>query len=131
MKKEIKQIKITPDFYASFHLSQGISFGELLFISGQTSTNENSEIIHAGDFIAQAEQTFKNLDKVLQAGGSSLDNVCKVTIFLSDMSNFKEVIALREKYFTVPYPADSTVEVSRLFHPDALIEIEVIAVKSN
>lgn len=131
MTEKMKQIKITPDPYAPFNLSQGVALGDLLFISGQTSINENGALIHTGDFVAQAEQAFKNLDKVLKAGGSSLNDILKVTIFLKDMSNFKEVVALRAKYFSTPYPADSIVEISNLFHPDALIEIEAIAVKSS
>ncbi|WP_198136797.1 RidA family protein [Oceanobacillus jeddahense] len=128
---EKKQINITPDPYAPFQLSQGMTFGDLLFISGQTSINENGDLIHSGNFVAQAEQAFKNLDKVLKSGGSTLDDILKVTIFLKDMSYFKEVVALRKKYFSAPYPADSIVEISGLFHPDALIEIEAIAVKAD
>lgn len=125
------KLVISPDSYAPFNWSQGIALGDLLFISGQTSINENGALIHIGDFVAQAEQAFKNLDKVLKAGGSSLNDILKVTIFLKDMSNFKEFAALRENYFSAPYPADSIVEISNLFHPDALIEIEAIAVKSS
>ncbi|ALS00476.1 enamine deaminase RidA [Enterococcus silesiacus] len=130
MKKSFEQINITPDPYAPFNLSQGISLEKLLFISGQTSINELGELLHPGDFTAQAEQTFINLRKVLNAGGSSLDNVLKVTIFLTDMSHFQTIVALREKYFSKPFPADTIVEINGLFHPDALIEIEAIAVKN-
>lgn len=72
---------------------------------------------------------FENLDKVLRAGGSSLKNVVKVTIMLRDMKNFEKIVELRGKYLTPPpYPADTIFEVSSLFSPDALIEIEAIAV---
>ena len=81
----------------------------------------------AGDFRAQGEQAFSNLERALKAGGSSLKNVVKVTIFVTDMKNFTEVVALRRKYFTAPYPADSIVEVSGLYTPEALFEIEAIA----
>jgi enamine deaminase RidA (YjgF/YER057c/UK114 family) len=65
---------------------------------------------------------------VLRAGGSCLANVIKVTIFLRDMSNFSKIVELRGRYFTPPYPADTIVEVTSLYSPDALIEIEAIAV---
>jgi enamine deaminase RidA (YjgF/YER057c/UK114 family) len=81
-----------------------------------------------GDFDAQARQVFENLNRVLRSGGSSLRNVVKVTIFLRDMSNFSKIVELRERYFTPPYPADTIVEVSSLYSPEALIEIEAIAV---
>ncbi|SDM43637.1 RidA family protein [Sediminibacillus halophilus] len=131
MTNQMQQIQITPDPYAPFNLSQGITIGDLLFISGQTSINGEGELLHSGDFMAQAELAFKNLDNVLKAGGSALDNVLKVTIFMKDMRYFEEIVALREKYFTYPYPADSIIEINGLFHPEALIEIEAIAVKNE
>ena len=66
--------------------------------------------------------------RVLEAGGSSLENVVKVTIFLTDMSNFEKIVELRGKWFTPPYPADTIVEVSSLAFPELMIEIEAIAV---
>lgn len=127
-KMEISQIKITPDTYEAFRLAQGYRVGDLLFISGQTAVDDNGNLIGIGDFDAQAKKTFENLEKVLKAGGSSLKNVVKVTILLRDMSNFEKIVALRGKYFTAPYPADTILEVSSLFSPDALIEIEATAV---
>jgi enamine deaminase RidA (YjgF/YER057c/UK114 family) len=67
-------------------------------------------------------------ERVLLAGGSSLKNVIKVTIFLRDMSNFDKIVKLRGRYFTPPYPADTIVEVNSLYSPDALLEIEAVAV---
>ncbi len=64
----------------------------------------------------------------MRAGGSSLRNVVKVTIFLTDMSHFGKVVELRGRYFSPPYPADTIVEVSSLYSKDAMIEIEAIAV---
>ena len=77
---------------------------------------------------AQAEQTFRNLQRVLEAGGSSLDRVVKVTIFLTDMGNFPKIVDLRGRWFTPPYPADTIVEVTSLALPELQIEIEAIAV---
>ena len=84
-------------------------------------------IVGAGDFDAQAEQTFRNLARVLEAGGSSLDRVVKVTIFLTDMANFGKIVELRRRWFTPPYPADTIVEVTSLALPELEIEIEAIA----
>ncbi|WP_185217094.1 RidA family protein [Sphingobacterium mizutaii] len=125
---KISQIKITPDAYEPFRLAQGHRVGDLLFISGQTAIGKDGNLIGIGDFDAQAQMAFENLDKVLKAGGSSLKNVIKVTIMLRDMQNFEKIVELRGKYFTPPYPADTIFEVSSLFSPDALIEIEAIAV---
>jgi reactive intermediate/imine deaminase len=125
---KVQQITIDHDPYEPFRLAQGYRVGELLFISGQAAIDMNGNIVGGDDFNAQAEQVFANLDRVLRAGGSSLANVIKVTIFLRDMANFPKIVELRGRYFTPPYPADTIVEVSSLYTPEALLEIEAIAV---
>ena len=125
---KIQKISIDPDPYEPFRLAQGYRVGDLLYISGQAAIDDRGQIVGIGDFNAQAEQVFANLQRVLSAGGSSLKNVIKVTIFLRDMSNFDKIVELRGRYFTPPYPADTIVEVSSLYSPDALIEIEAVAV---
>lgn len=110
---------------------QGYRVGDLLFISGQAAIDQTGRIVGVGDFEAQAKQTFENLDRVLRAGGSSLRNVVKVTIFLTDMTNFGRIVKLRGNWFTAPYPADTIVEVRSLYSPDAMIEIEAIAVADS
>jgi reactive intermediate/imine deaminase len=121
-----QRIITTPDPYEPYLLSQGIRFGELLFISGQAGYSDEGKIVEGG-FRVQGDQAFSNLARALKAGGSSLQNVLKVTIFLTDMGNFGEVVELRRKYFSKPYPADTIVEVSGLYAPEAKIEIEAIA----
>jgi 2-iminobutanoate/2-iminopropanoate deaminase len=125
---KIQQITLDPDPYAPYRLAQGYRVGDLLFISGQAAIDEHGQLVGVGNFDAQATQAFRNLERVLRAGGSSLANVIKVTIFLRDMGNFAKVVELRGRCFTPPYPADTIVEVSSLYSPDALIEIEAIAV---
>jgi 2-iminobutanoate/2-iminopropanoate deaminase len=128
---KVQKITIDPNPYEPFRIAQGYRVGEFLFISGQAPIDEYGQIVGVGDFDAQAEQVFANLDRVLRAGGSSFTNVIKVTIFLRDMSNFPKIVELRSRYFTPPYPADTIVEVTSLYSPDALIEIEAIAVADN
>jgi reactive intermediate/imine deaminase len=125
---DVEQIRLDPDPYEPFRLSQGFRVGELLLVSGQAAIDGNGQIVGAGDFDAQAEQTFRNLQRVLEAGGSSLDRVVKVTIFLTDMGNFPKIVELRGKWFTQPWPADTIVEVTSLALPELEIEIEAIAV---
>jgi reactive intermediate/imine deaminase len=125
---KIQRIQIDPDPYEPFRLAQGYRVGDLLFISGQAAIDANGRIVGAGDFDAQAQQAFGNLDRVLRAGGSSLKNVIKVTIFLTDMGNFGKIVDLRGKWFTPPYPADTIVEVRSLYSKEAMIEIEAVAV---
>lgn len=128
---KIERIRIDPDPYEQFRLAQGYRVGDLLYISGQAAIDQNGRIVGVGDFEAQAKQAFENLDRVLCAGGSSLRNVIKVTIFLTDMTNFDRIVKLRGQWFTAPYPADTIVEVRSLYSPDAMIEMEAIAVADS
>ena len=124
----VERIVTKPDPYEPFRLAQGYRVGDLLFISGQAAIDDEGQIVGAGDFDTQAKQAFANLERALRAGGSSLRNVVKVTIFLTDMSYFDRIVELRGKYFSPPYPADTIVEVSSLYSADAMIEIEAVAV---
>jgi 2-iminobutanoate/2-iminopropanoate deaminase len=124
----IEQITIDPDPYAPYLLSQALRAGDFLFVSGQTGIDENGQLVAVGDFDAQADRAFGNLARVLEAGGSSMARVVKVTIFLTDMAaNFPKIVELRRKWFTPPYPADTIVEVRSLYLPEVEIEIEAIA----
>ncbi|MGU3538110.1 RidA family protein [Methylobacterium sp. A54F] len=122
----LERVVTEPDNYAPFLLSQGIRYGSLLFISGQAGAADDGRIVEGG-FRAQGEQAFANLRRALEAGGSSLKNVIKVTIFVTDMSHFEEVVALRRRFYSEPYPADTIAEVKALYDPAAMIEIEAIA----
>jgi 2-iminobutanoate/2-iminopropanoate deaminase len=122
----IQRVETRPDPYEPYLISQAIRFGDLVFVSGQAGYDDQGRIV-SGGFLAQAERAFANLERALVAGGASLASVVKVTLFVKNMANFAEVIGLRRKYFTPPYPADTIVEVSALYTPEALIEIEVVA----
>lgn len=128
MTPDVSQIRVHPDPYVPFRLSQGFRVGELVIVSGQAAIDEHGDLVGVGDFDAQAEQVFRNLQRVLEAGGSSLDRIVKVTIFLTDMANFPKIVELRGRWFTEPYPADTIVEVAALALPELEIEIEAIAV---
>lgn len=122
----LERIVTQPDNYAPFLLSQGIRFGDLLFISGQAGAADDGRIVEGG-FLAQGRQAFSNLRRALEAGGSSLRDVVKVTIFVTDMGHFQDVVALRREFFSAPYPADTIAEIRALYDPKAMIEIEAIA----
>jgi 2-iminobutanoate/2-iminopropanoate deaminase len=121
-----ERVVTQPDPYAPYLLSQGIRYGNLLFVSGQAGAGDDGRIVPGG-FRAQGEQAFANLRRALEAGGSSLDQVIKVTIFVTDMGHFQEVVELRRRFFSAPYPADTIAEIKALYDPAAMIEIEAIA----
>jgi len=125
---EFERVRTDPDPYEPYRISQAMRVGDLVFVSGQAAIDEDGGLVGVGDFDAQAELVFRNLARVLEAAGSSLADVVKVTIYLTDMANFPKIVELRGKWFTEPYPADTIVEVASLALPELEIEIEAIAV---
>jgi reactive intermediate/imine deaminase len=125
---ELERISTDPDPYEPYRISQAMRFGDLVFVSGQAAIDEDGGLVGVGDFDAQAELVFRNLARVLEVAGSSLSDVVKVTIYLTDMANFPKIVELRGKWFTEPYPADTIVEVASLALPELEIEIEAIGV---
>jgi reactive intermediate/imine deaminase len=99
----------------------------VVYVSGQAALGADGSIVGENDFEAQAHQVFANLKTVLAAAGSDLSKVFKVNIYMTDMTQFPTIIECREKYFSKPYPADTTVEVTALAIPGLLLEIDVIA----
>lgn len=103
--------------------------GELLFVAGQIPLDPASgAIVGEGDVAAQTEQAIANLSAILTAGGTSLANVVKTSVFLKDMNDFAAMNAVYAKHFgDDSAPARACVEVARL-PKDVLVEIECIAV---
>jgi len=125
------QVSTEPDPLAPYRISQAFRVGDLVITSGQAAIDRDGNLVGVGDFAAQAEQVFANLAEVLEAGGSSLAQVIKVTIYLTDMARFPDIVALRERHFTPPYPADTIVEVKALALPELEIEIEATALATG
>jgi len=122
-----RPIHLDPDPLKPFRISPGYVVNGMAFLSGHAAISESGGLVGVGDFDAQAEATFQSLERTLKAAGSDLSEVIKVTIFLTDMTNFEKIVDLRGKWFTEPYPADTIIEVKSLALPELMIEIEAIA----
>ena len=94
--------------------SQAIRSGDIVFLSGQIPLDPQTMGFVEGDFEARARQVFDNLKAVAEAAGGSLDQVVKLTIFLTDLDNFATVNSVMEDYFNQPYPARAAVGVASL-----------------
>lgn len=128
-KREIKSPNLyEPPGGGIFSSAVETTGGRMIFVSGLTSRDKLGGVLGEGDITAQTERVMQNLKWVLEAAGSSLDDIVKVTVFIRDMEDFDKIHAVRRKYFTKPFPASSMVEVSRLVDERLLIEIEAIAV---
>jgi len=108
-----------------------VSAGRIIFIAGQTALDADGNLTGKGDFAAQAEQVFRNLGIALQAAGCTASHLVRLTVFLTDMGNLASYREARNRFFasvTPPAaPAITLVEVSKLYGPDFMIEIEAIA----
>jgi enamine deaminase RidA (YjgF/YER057c/UK114 family) len=105
--------------------------GRIVFIAGQTALDRDGALVGRNDFAAQADQVFRNLTTALQAVGCTASNLVKLTVFLRDMNDLTVYREARNRFFatvTPPAaPAVTLVEVSKLYGPDFLIEIEAVA----
>lgn len=122
-----KLIKTNPDPLEPFRLAQGYRVGDTIYLSGQAAIDLEGNLVGVGDFDAQAAQVFENIALLLETAGSSMEQIVKVTIYLTDMANFPKIIELRGQHFTPPYPADTIVQVASLALPELMIEIDVTA----
>ena len=102
------------------HYSQAVRAGDLLFLSGQISEDT------AADIAKQTEQVLKNIEAILASQNLAKESVVKMTIFLTDFSQFSKVNEIYARFFGDHKPARSTVEVSKL-PKGAAVEIEAIA----
>ena len=110
--------------------SQAIQWRDIVFISGQIAFIPLTEELNNNSFEDEVNQVIDNLDEICKKAGGSLDNILKLSIFLTDLSNFDTVNNLMKERFSEPFPARSTIEVSRLpkdvnIEMDAILSIEV------
>ena len=107
--------------------SQAVKTGNMVFCSGQIPIDTATGNFVSEDVAEQTEQVLKNLSAVLEAAGTSLNNVVKTTVFLADMNDFVQMNEVYAKYFSENKPARATVQAARLPR-DARVEIDCIAI---
>lgn len=107
--------------------SQAVKVDNTVYLSGQIPLVPETMTLVEGDFAAQAEQVFKNLSAVCEAAGGSLQDIVKLNIYLTDLSNFAIVNEVMDKYIKQPYPARAAIGINQL-PKDSLIEADAIMV---
>ena len=119
MKKIIKTDK-APEAIGTY--SQAVKKGNIIFLSGQIPLNpENMELVEGIE--NQIYQVFKNISAVIAAADASLDDLVKLNIYLTDLSNFALVNSIMKEYFSEPYPARAAIGVASL-PKDSLVEAD-------
>ena len=102
--------------------------GKVLHVSGQVAQDTTGSVMGKGDIRAQTRQVLENIRTVLASAGGTMDDVARVTVYVTDMSGLAQIHEVRGQYFRRPYPASTLVEVKRLVKPEYLIEIDAVAV---
>lgn len=113
------------------HLSQAIAIearGRLVFVSGMTARRADGSLAGIGDVEEQTRQVCENIKSALEAAGGSMDDVCRIDVYLRNIGDRERVNKVRRQYFRTPPPASTLVEVTKLASPDFLVEISAIAV---
>jgi 2-iminobutanoate/2-iminopropanoate deaminase len=126
VSKEVVRTEAAPAPFQGAPYSQAIKAGGFVFVSGQLSLRPGDTELTAGDIGSQTEQVFANLRAILEAAGTSLDNLVKTTVFLQNLDDFAGMNEVYAKHVGERPPARSTVEVAKL-PSGALVEIEAVA----
>src|SRR4051812_26985392 len=130
-RTKIMPKNFTPTMGAYSH-GYAVDLGDarLVFVTGQIALDEKGEVV-SDDIGEQTRFVFDRLDKILTEAGSSLDDVVKAQIFVTDISKFSTISPIRNEFFSKSEPVSTLVEVSSLVHPGCKIEIEVVAVSPS
>lgn len=102
--------------------------GPLLWISGQVALDADGRLVGEGDLRAQAEQVLTNIQAILADSGATMDDIVKVTVYVTDIRAFSDIADIRERYFPKDGPSSVICEVAALAWPEFMIEIEAVAV---
>ena len=108
-------------------LAQAVKVGEVLYISGQIALDPAGALVGAGDMKAQSQRVFENIEAILRMAGGTLENVVKITAYLTDMSRYGQYNEVRGRFLKDHRPASTTVQVVALAFPGLLVEVEAIA----
>jgi reactive intermediate/imine deaminase len=100
----------------------------LVFVSGQAPVSAEGQLVGEGDFDAQTRQVFENLRTVLAEAGSSLEDVVKLTVYVTDIARLPDFARVKSEFVEGPQPGSTALEVSALARPEMMIEVEAIAV---
>ena len=107
-------------------LSPGVQVGDLLFVSGNVATDAKGNLVGAGNCEAQSRQVMANIRTIARAAGATMQDVVKITCFLTNVANYPAYSKVRSETFPSSPPASSTVIVAALVRPEYLVEVEAV-----
>jgi enamine deaminase RidA (YjgF/YER057c/UK114 family) len=110
------------------HATMAAARGRFVFISGMTARRADGTIAGIGDIEAQTRQVCENIKAAVEQAGGTMDDICRVDVYVRNMEHFDRIHKVRREYFKTPAPASTMVEVCKMTSPEYLIEINAIAV---
>jgi reactive intermediate/imine deaminase len=111
--------------------SMGVQVGDTIYVSGHISQDADGNIVGEDDMTAQTRQVFANIEAVLAEAGATMEDVVKITTYITDMTRYPEFSAVRAEIFPNAGMASATVACPELVRPEFLVEVETIAVKGS
>jgi 2-iminobutanoate/2-iminopropanoate deaminase len=127
-KRQVTSDKIGRPSGHFSHATIAEAKGRLLFISGMTARKADGTMAGVGDIETQTRQVCENLKAAIETAGGTMEDICRVDVYIRNMEHFPLIHKVRREYFPAPPPASTMVEVVKMTSPDALIEISAIAV---
>src|SRR5258708_26594062 len=127
-KQQLRSDKLRQPSGVFSHATAIEARGRLVFISGMTARRLDGTLAGVGDIEAQTRQVCENLKAAVEAAGGTMDDICRVDVYVRNMEHFDAIHKVRREYFGAPAPASTMVEVAKMTSPDYLIEINAIAV---
>jgi 2-iminobutanoate/2-iminopropanoate deaminase len=127
-KQQIRSDRLSQPGGVFSHATTIEAKGRIVFISGMIARRLDGTMAGVGDIEAQTRQVCENLKAAVEAAGGTMDDICRVDVYIRNMEQFAGIHKVRQEYFREPLPASTMVEVSKFTSPDALIEISAIAV---
>ena len=113
------------------HYSEGIRVGNLVFVAGQIAVDDQFNFTGKDDPDQQARKIFENMRGILKEAGATMQDVVMVNLYVTDIKLLSKIAQARRDFFSPNRPVATLVEVSKLAHPDAVLEVNAIAVISR
>ena len=127
-KQQIRSDRLRQPSGVFSHATTIEAQGRLVFISGMTARRADGSIAGVGDIETQTRQVCENIKAAVEAAGGTMDDICRVDVYIRNIEHFPGIHKVRAEYFKEPLPASTMVEVTKMTSPDYLIEINAIAV---
>ncbi len=124
-KQRIDSDKVKP--VAAYSTGWKVSNGHLIMLAGQVAVDVDGNTVGVNDMKAQTRQVYENIKAALEAAGAGMEDIVRLTVYITDPADFPASMEVRQTYFNEPYPASTLLIISGLAKPEWLIEIDVVA----